>query len=270
MKRYFILLCLVSLLTGCSSDIRTNTPSFQGDVDNSFFRATNSTAVLNSDGSVTIFGETATELIEVTASNTSIGTYVFGTGSRNIAEFTTFTGRTYTTDNDGDGKIEITQFEAGTITANLNFNARQVGVNDTLNFQRGIIFQVPIGNFTPEDPGDGNGGNNDFAATVDGATFNSSASQANEGGGFIIVSGINSQGASISITFPNTTAPGEYEITENGVYRGLYAIGGNSISAESGTLTITQNNMMDNVQGNFEFNATNGISVTNGSFNLDY
>lgn len=271
MQRYFLFLVLMGLITSCSSDIQTNTPAFQGEVDNVFFKANNSTAVLNSDGSVTIFGETAVEFIEVSASSTAVGTYEFGTDSPNVAEFTTFTGNTYTTENDGNGKIEITGLEAGTITANLNFNARQPGVNDTLNFQRGIIFQVPIGNFTPE-PGDGGGtgGNTDFAATVDGASFNSAMAQASENGGFIFITGVNSQGASISIIFPNSTEPGTYDITETGDYRAIYGVDGNGTSAESGTLTITANNMLDNTQGSFEFITTNGISVSNGSFNLDY
>jgi hypothetical protein len=268
MRNLLLLFSTLLLASSCSETIETNTPALQGEVDNVFFRAVTSNATINTDGSVTISGETALETIEVTAESLEVGTYLFGSDSNSEANFTTFDDAFYTTDNSGNGKIVISNIEEGKITATFNFNARRPGINDTLNFQEGIIYEVPITNAVP---GDGGQNNDQFTALVDGANYTAVTTQTNVAGNTLFIIANNQQNFVINLSFPLDTATGDFEITEGGDYRASYAISGGSENAISGMITITTNdNASGTASGSFQFETTSGIMVTNGNFTLTY
>lgn len=270
--RNLLFLVLALSLASCSNDIQTNTPALQGEVNNVFFRASNSGAALNDDGSITIFGETSTQSIEITAVSTDTRSYSFDENSTSVANFTTADGAFYSTSNGINGSIDITDFSEGKVTANFNFNAVRSGLGDTLNFQRGIIFEVPVTNVVIEDEEPtGDTGDDNFTAVVDGSTFNEVNAQATVAGDLLFISAATAQNTFLTLQFPLNTEDGSYEITENEMYRASYAIGNNSQNAESGTLIITSNSVdTGNVQGTFEFTTVGGVMITNGAFNLDY
>lgn len=82
MRKVIGLLSLSLLLVSCSEEIKTNNPGFQAKKDNAFWRATDASAHVNADGSLTITAynssSTTEELVLNTASSDP-GTYRLGT-----------------------------------------------------------------------------------------------------------------------------------------------------------------------------------------------
>ncbi|BCY28071.1 DUF6252 family protein [Flavobacterium okayamense] len=82
MKKIFGLLSLALILSSCSEEIKNSTPGFQAKKDNVFWRATDASAHVNADGSLTISAynsSTATEELILNASSANPGTYRLGT-----------------------------------------------------------------------------------------------------------------------------------------------------------------------------------------------
>jgi len=151
MKKFFLLSLIAVLgVVSCSDEIESNTPSIQGEVNGEFFRARNSTASIGDDGSVTLVGSASSETISLTTSSIDIGIYALGNGTINEATFETVEGDFYTTGSTGFGQIEITKVEAGKVSGEFYFDARKDEIGDTLNFNKGFFFEVPLTN-----PGNG-------------------------------------------------------------------------------------------------------------------
>jgi Family of unknown function (DUF6252) len=147
MKKLLAIFIAFVALVSCENDVRTNTPAFQGELDNVFWRAAESKVVVNADGSATISAFTEYEVITIEVPSLNPGIYNFNS-SDTYASYT-FNNlgvvKHFDTDNpDGSGQIEIKPSEApGTISARLKF----VGVDDNetlLNFNKGILYKVPI------------------------------------------------------------------------------------------------------------------------------
>lgn len=105
MKKVIGLLSLSILLTSCSEEIKTNTPGFQAKKDNVFWRASDASAHVNEDGSLTITAyssEVFPEELILETTNSEPGRYIFGTSnSNNYASYyigSVDTGLQYTTD----------------------------------------------------------------------------------------------------------------------------------------------------------------------------
>jgi len=83
MKKIFSILAITLLLVSCENDIKTNSPAFQGEKDNVFWRASDSKVTINADGTVSINAYTDKELLTLTVPN-SVGTYDLGTLDQDI------------------------------------------------------------------------------------------------------------------------------------------------------------------------------------------
>lgn len=87
MKNIFSLLLLAFVFVSCENDVKTNTPAFQGEKDNLFWRAGDSRVTVNSNGTITLNGYTDYEVISVTVPN-AVGTYDLGTANNsNFASY---------------------------------------------------------------------------------------------------------------------------------------------------------------------------------------
>jgi hypothetical protein len=78
MKKIFSIVALTLLLVSCENDIKTNSPAFQGEKDNVFWRAADSKVKINADGTVSINAYTDKELVTLTVPN-AVGSYNLGT-----------------------------------------------------------------------------------------------------------------------------------------------------------------------------------------------
>ena len=82
MRKIFGLLSLTLILASCSEEIKNSTPGFQAKKDNVFWRATDASAHVNADGSLTISAynsSTTTEELILNTSSANPGTYRLGT-----------------------------------------------------------------------------------------------------------------------------------------------------------------------------------------------
>jgi hypothetical protein len=86
MKKIIGLLSLSLLLASCSEEIKTNTPGFQAKKDNAFWRASDASAHVNADGSLTITAYNSSSNYEELVLNTASsdpGHYLLGTTNSN-------------------------------------------------------------------------------------------------------------------------------------------------------------------------------------------
>lgn len=84
MKKIVGLLSVCLLMISCTEEIKTNDPGFQAKKDNVFWRATDASAHVNGDGSLTITAynsSSTTEELILETSSTSPGTYLLGTAN---------------------------------------------------------------------------------------------------------------------------------------------------------------------------------------------
>lgn len=78
MKKIISIVVLTLLLVSCENDIKSNSPAFQGEKDNVFWRANDSRVTINAGNTVTINAYTDKELVTVTVPN-SVGVHNLGT-----------------------------------------------------------------------------------------------------------------------------------------------------------------------------------------------
>lgn len=155
MKKIILLLLVVVTFTACEEDTMTNTPALQGRLENVFWRAIDSQAILNDDGSLTITGLARLQTLVLHTSSKNKGTYVLGNSNTRYATFEQDfedVVLTYQTGKDigGDGQIVITEFdiENGTVSGNFRFNAINDENNplggEIINFNQGVFYKVPV------------------------------------------------------------------------------------------------------------------------------
>ena len=93
MKKIFSILALTVLLVSCENDVKTNSPAFQGEKDNVFWRATDSKVTMNAGGTISINAYTDKELVTIEVPN-AVGVHNLGTSNVNISA-------SYSYNNDG-------------------------------------------------------------------------------------------------------------------------------------------------------------------------
>lgn len=269
MKKLFLLASICVFAFGCSDDIETNTPVIQGSVNEVFFRAKNASATLNDDGSLKLIGKSSEQTITLQTASFETGQYTLGAEPANEATFTDFAGSIYIAGSgSGDGMIEISKFEAGTVSGAFHFNALNNGVGDTLNFQKGVFFEVPITNLNP---GDGDDTDKNFiTADINDTPFDAEVVVSQNNLDVIQITG-STQTVSISLTFPEDVTAGTYTLASSGQYVASYLVGSISDDVETGELTITKNDSTAKiVEGEFSFTTVSGVQVKNGKFRISY
>ena len=74
---------LLFTMLSCSDDTKTNTPAFQGKLNDVPWRANDARASINEDGGMTITAYTENEIFIINTNSTDPGTYVLGTTNLN-------------------------------------------------------------------------------------------------------------------------------------------------------------------------------------------
>lgn len=160
MKKIFLILFTTVLITSCEEDIKTNNPSVQGRLENAFWKAISSKAEIFPNNSVVITAQARLQTLILRIPSKNRGIYVLGQNVNRTASFlfeyddeaTLFyeTGVTTEDDYQGDGQIEITEFDEvnNTISGTFRFNAYNVNNNplggEILNFNQGVFYKVPV------------------------------------------------------------------------------------------------------------------------------
>ncbi|MFT5217564.1 MAG: hypothetical protein ACI83H_002704, partial [Glaciecola sp.] len=113
-KSVLVIIVFLSLLS-CQEDVRFNNPSFQGLKDNVFWRAVQSQATIEANGSLIIKAYTGNEVVTLKTTSTTGQTYPIGTSTSKTATYVltdaagvlTFSSGTGI----GNGQIVITEYD---------------------------------------------------------------------------------------------------------------------------------------------------------------
>jgi len=154
MKKQVLYILLLFAFISCQDDVKFNSPTFQGQKDNVFWRAVDSKAILAANGSLSIEGYTRNEKLTLKTTSTTAQTYPLGMSTSKMATYvlTDANGTiTFSTGiGKGDGEIVIEEYDAvnKTVTGTFKFNAVNVNNNPLagplLNFQYGHFYKVPV------------------------------------------------------------------------------------------------------------------------------
>lgn len=83
MRKIFSIFAITLLFISCENDIKTNSPAFQGEKDNVFWRADDSKVTMNAGGMISINAYTDKELVTIAVPN-SVGIHNLGTSNQAI------------------------------------------------------------------------------------------------------------------------------------------------------------------------------------------
>lgn len=266
MKNLLLLAFAAILLFSCT-DVETNNPAFQGSIDNVPFKATDSRALYNVDGSFSIQGVTVDETMTLKISSSGIGTYNVGGTSNNYATLENSLGIVYSTNPEGTGKVIVTSSDPSSnlVSGTFNFTAMVPGV-DTIRVHNGVFYEV---RYSGEDGGDGENPNaGALLAKVDGNEFSSLNVTAEDNGNSILLLGSNNS-SSISLKVPVDVENGTYDLPGNG-FSASYVQGLVEEVSTSGTITIINHDVATkSLSGTFYFVTVNH-TIEQGQFNVIY
>ena len=145
MKVLFLTFLSVMLFTSCST-IEDNSPALQGIKDSLLFRANDSRAIFNIDGSLVVAGERGLEAVNILVNNQSQSPVTLGgANNTNIATYTDENGIEYSTLNAlSTGNFIYTLNGDNSLSGEFNFTAYTESLQDSVFFYRGVAYQVPI------------------------------------------------------------------------------------------------------------------------------
>ena len=260
MRNLILFLFVISALISCD-DIQTNSPAFQGEVDNIFFKALDAQVLENEDGTFIIQGISLEETVTLKIASPVDGTYILGGESNNFATYEDESGQVYSSNPEGEGTVVVTSdASVNTLSGSFNFTAIRSGV-DTLTISNGIFFEIPYSGTSDDVAGT-------LSAEIDGTPFIPfTLSAANTGNSIVIIGSANSN--SITLGVPVDITSGSYEIPATG-FIASYSVDQITENAIDGTIIIVEHDTANNtLKGTFSFKtASNIISV--GQFNVTY
>ena len=258
MKVLFLTFLSVMLFTSCST-IEDNSPALQGIKDSLLFRANDSRAIFNIDGSLVVAGERGLEAVNILVNNQSQSPVTLGgANNTNIATYTDENGIEYSTLN-GDNSL----------SGEFNFTAYTESLQDSVFFYRGVAYQVPILSPLMNEP-EVIVLQNNFTAKVNTITFTPTIINSSVSGNLITVVGQTST-TSLALNFPLNTMPGDYLLGTNPDLSAGYTVPNGVSNATSGELTIITNDAANElIVGTFSFQTDDGFDVTEGAFTINY
>ncbi len=155
MKKLWMAVISVFLLSGCQEDLQDNTPALEGIKDGvTLWRAISPVADIDA-GALIVQGNNNSEVLTLVATNDNVGTYFLGGNFQAEARFVDAQGVTYSTLNppdpsvsiySADGEIVIEDFEnsTNTVTGTFKFNAFTADGLRSVNFIEGVFYQIPL------------------------------------------------------------------------------------------------------------------------------
>jgi len=259
-------LLFITLLFMACEDTETNSPALQGEVNNSFFKASDARGVQNEDGSFTLQGINEDQILTLHINGPQLGRYSLGQGQTNFATYEDADGNLYSTSPDGHGSIELTQGcdSCGSLTGNFSFVAIRSGI-DTLTVNKGFFFDVSYLQGGLIDPsGQVNAGT--LEASVDDLDFIAVTIESEVIDGSIVITGAIDE-SFITIKIPVDAISSSHPLPEAG-YVANYTVDGVTEEAESGLISVNYNNG-DVTLVFFQFNTANH-SITAGRTRVSY
>jgi hypothetical protein len=156
MKKIFLFSILSLVLASCGDDVEFNSPSFEAKKDGVLWRAVDSKATLNPNGSMTIQAFNSKEVVTLTTISSAPQTYPLATSAENSATYVFSDANTKLTYNSEDkdvsaaSEIVIEQYDAQnkTVTGTFIFNIKNTDEKSTepatMSYQYGKFYKVPV------------------------------------------------------------------------------------------------------------------------------
>lgn len=260
MRNLVLFLFAIITLISCN-DIQENSPAFQGEVDNIFFKALDAQVIENEDGTFIVQGISLNETVTLKISSPQDGTYILGGESSNFATYENSSGYVYTTNPEGEGKVIVTSDTlVNALSGTFNFTAILSG-QDTLTISNGIFFEIPYSGTNSDVAGS-------FSAKIDGTPFIPfTISAIDTGNSIVIIGSANSN--SITLGVPVDITTGLYDIPATG-FIASYSVDQVSENAEEGTIIIIEHDTANKtIKGTFSFKTASYI-ISVGQFNVTY
>jgi len=266
MKNLVLFLFLASILTACTNT-EDNSPAFQANKEGAFYNALDTRAFLDSEGKFVIEGIDQKERLSLLISGTSEGTYNINGDTINIARYVDESGNIYSSEFGGRGTVVISNYDIVNNSVSGTFNVEMILRDlDSLTFNRGIFFEVPIITLKNEEPPMGN--SSTFAAKINDRIFTQpTLTSTNQNNLITVTATRNTQ--TIKIIFKDDLAPGMYSI-DNNDFQAFYIKDNITESATLGNLSIIANNIISKtVKANFSF-ITESATISSGQFTVTY
>ncbi len=155
MKKLVLYTVLLFAFISCQDEVKFNSPAFEGNKDNVFWRAVDAKASIGSGGSLIIEAYTRNEVVTLKTTSTTAQSYPLGTSTSKMATYVLKDANgsiTFSTGiGIGNGEIVIEEYDAvnNTVTGTFKFNAENIYNNPLagplLNFQYGHFYKIPVG-----------------------------------------------------------------------------------------------------------------------------
>ena len=153
MKKIALLLITLVTLSSCGDDVQFNSPALQGNKNYQLWRASYFDAMLSEGGSLTIQAGNNNETMTFMLSSLQEGTYTLSDMSVSKIDFVDFENISYSTSNTPDpegnlypeiGQVVISSIENNTITGSFRFIAFTEDGMNSVGFNEGIFYKVPV------------------------------------------------------------------------------------------------------------------------------
>lgn len=223
MKKIFSIIVIALLFVSCETDIKTNSPAFQGEKDNLFWRAADSKVTINASGTVSIDAYTDKELVTLTVPN-SVGIHNLGTSNQGVNASYSYSDQTillyYETSLIEGPVFKLTGVvSSGTGYASLNGN----NVNTTGGSGNGLTLKITT----------------NTAGAVTGATI-ASRGTGYKAGDIVTINGGNANAAVRVLNVMKSNGTVEIEKIEGNLYTGTFSFNavdenGNVVNFNKGT-----------------------------------
>lgn len=273
MKKALMLIMVFTFLFSCDNNLEFNSPAFQGDKNYTYWKSDRLRAGFLENGGIKIIGVNNKEALSFTLSNFEEGIYNLGSSFNNRAVFEDFNLISYSTSNNGDGNVTVTNYDEVnlTISGTFSFNAYSVE-GEQVNFINGVFFQIPI------DALEGQNqvltGTNTLEVTINEIPAQVLNVETDILDGVLTVTGINADNSTIQIIMPESTLQGSYTLNETSFTYANYIFPDGTVdSSQYGTLIILEHDtQFDKIKGSFLFNTgfPHQTVVTGGNFIVYY
>ena len=153
MKKVVLLLIGILTLCGCANEVEFNSPALQGNKNHQLWRATYYDAMVSENGRLIIYGGNDYEKMTITLPSLKVGTYRLSDKSVSKIDFVDVDLISYSTSNTQDsegtlypeiGSVNITKIEDNTITGDFRFIVFTEDGMNSVRFNDGIIYKVPV------------------------------------------------------------------------------------------------------------------------------
>ncbi|MCZ4407690.1 DUF6252 family protein [Cryomorphaceae bacterium 1068] len=247
---------------------------------NSDWVATSASAQLNLDGTFEVTATNGSDEVFFKISGNQVGAFVVDTLSvlRDDNYYVASNSDEFgITDSTGTLSFVITANDVDNQMISGSFNAVFYNLDGSLDLvvlQDGVVIDLP---YTIETPDLGGAGSISFTADGTNVVLDQIFSSNNSGMVQLTASSLSSPTTSLTMSFPEDIAPGDYDLSS--IFSDVsvtYSSGSQVFFSDSGTMTVSSNDTdADQLEGTFnltgsELLGSGTVTITNGVFDIEY